>query len=150
MTKEEHENLLKEIANSGGDTANMLKLLQRLRDDFDEREGMLKRYGEERDKERPQGEEKEYEKLKDEAREDDKEDGGERRRAYGDSARRRGGDDRRDYVPRDEYERLRREYIDRFFSSPREADREQDEDIRKDDKADKMTFEELFKDREGD
>lgn len=147
MTKEEHENLLKEIANSGGDTANMLKLLQRLRDDFDEREGMLKRYGEERDKERPEGEEKEYDRLKEESKEDDKEDGGERRGAYGD--RPRGRNELRDYVSRDEYDRLKRDYIERFFSSPREAEEDQDEDIRKDSRSDKMSFDELFKDREG-
>lgn len=46
LKKEEHENLLKQIADSGGDTANMLDLMQKLRDDFDEREGMLKKYSE--------------------------------------------------------------------------------------------------------
>lgn len=56
-TREEYENLLKEIANSGGDTPAMMELLQKLRDDYDEREGLLKRYGEERDKRAPEGSE---------------------------------------------------------------------------------------------
>lgn len=50
LIKEEHENLLRAIAETGGATDNMLELIQKLRDDYDEREGMLKRYEEDKDK----------------------------------------------------------------------------------------------------
>lgn len=40
FSKEEHEGLLKQIAETGGDTENMLDLIQKLRDDYDERIGM--------------------------------------------------------------------------------------------------------------
>lgn len=134
-TPEEYENLLKEIANSGGDTPAMMELLQKLRDDYDEREGMLKRYGEERDKKAPEGSEEEREKIRKESEEDDVEDKGERRIAY------------EDYVPREEYETLRKKYIERFFTTPDRAKRDQRENVMEDGK--KRSFEQLFKDREG-
>lgn len=144
-TPEEYTDLLKEIANSGGDTPKMMELLQKLRDDYDEREGMLKKYGEERDRTTPEGEGKEREKIRKESEEDNEEDGGKRRRAYDG-----------DWVSRDEFdkmrgemERIRRAYVDKYFSSPDDAIREQKEDIKKDDKADNMSFDDLFKDREG-
>lgn len=134
-TPEEYENLLKEIANSGGDTPAMMELLQKLRDDYDEREGMLKRYGEERDKKAPEGSEEEREKIRKESEEDNVEDRGERRIAY------------EDYVPREEYETLRKKYIERFFTTPDRAKRDQRENVMDDGK--KRSFEQLFKDREG-
>lgn len=134
-TPEEYENLLKEIANSGGDTPAMMELLQKLRDDYDEREGMLKRYGEERDKKAPEGSEEEREKIRKESEEDDVEDKGKRRIAY------------EDYVPREEYETLRKKYIERFFTTPDRAKRDQRENVMEDGK--KRSFEQLFKDREG-
>lgn len=113
LTKKEHEDLLREIAETGGDTANMLELMQKLRDDFDEREGELRRYGEERDKERPEEAEKEDERIRRESREDDKEDRGERRDPLS-----------KDVVSRAEYDELKRKYIDRFFSTPEEVKRD--------------------------
>lgn len=134
-TREEYENLLKEIANSGGDTPAMMELLQKLRDDYDEREGLLKRYGEERDKRAPEGSEEERDKIRKESEEDNIEDKGERRIAYD------------DYVPREDYEELRKKYIERFFTSPDKAKRMQKENVMDDGK--KRSFEELFKEREG-
>lgn len=154
MTKQEHDNLLMEIAKSGGDTPKMLELMQKLRDDFDDREGELKRYGEMRDKERPEGIREAERKVVEESREDDREDGGERRRAYGVDPRpdAETGDRRgvsRDVVSRADYEDLKNKYIERFFSSIPEAIREQKEDIRKDDTVEDDSFEKLFKEREG-
>lgn len=156
MVKEEHENLLKEIAASGGDTPKMLELLQKLRDDFDEREGMLKRDGEKKDKDIPAGERKEDEKIRKESEEDNVRDGGERRKAYDSTAweedkdmHRRGKEISRDMVSRADYEALRQKYIERFFTSPKEVIRDQKEDIRKDDGVSGLTFEDLFKEREG-
>lgn len=134
-TREEYENLLKEIANSGGDTPAMMELLQKLRDDYDEREGLLKRYGEERDKRAPEGSEEERDKIRKESEEDNIEDKGERRIAYD------------DYVPREDYEELRKKYIERFFTSPDKVKRMQKENVMADGK--KRFFEELFKEREG-
>lgn len=136
MTKEEHENLLREIAETGGDTANMLELMQKLRDDFDEREGMLRKYDEERDKERPEGAEEEGEHIREESEEDNVEDNGERRNPLPE-----------DMVPRADYEDLRRKYIERFFSSPEEAKEDQEEDVKRD--GEEQSFESLFKEREG-
>lgn len=126
-TKKEFDDLLREIAKSGGDTPKMLELMQKLRDDFDEREGMLRRYGESRDRTRPEGERREEEKIREESREDDRRDGGERRRAY---------DALADTVSRADYEELRRKYIERFFSAP-ELRREEPEET---------DFDSLFRD----
>lgn len=105
-TREEYINLLKEIVMSGGDTPKMMGLLQKLRDDYDEREGMLKRYNETADTKPIEGETKAAEEIRKESEEDNRKDGGERR----------------DPVSREEFERLkadydnmRRTYIDSYF-----------------------------------
>ncbi len=105
-TREEYINLLKEIAMSGGDTPKMMGLLQKLRDDYDEREGMLKRYNETADTTPTEGETKAAEKIRKESEEDTRKDGGERR----------------DPVSREEFDRLKadydkmkRTYIDSYF-----------------------------------
>lgn len=59
LTKEEHDNILKKLSETGGFTPDMLDEIQRLRDEFDEREGELKRYHEQYD-----GEDKEDWKSK--------------------------------------------------------------------------------------
>lgn len=152
FTKKEHDNLLMEIAKSGGDTPKMLELMQKLRDDFDDREGELKRYRETADKKPPEGIREEERKVVEESEEDNREDGGERRRAYGvdpdgETRDRRGVS--RDVVSRADYEDLKNKYIERFFSSIPEAIREQKEDIRKDDNVKDDSFEKLFEEREG-
>lgn len=144
-TPEEYSDLLKEIANSGGDTPKMMELLQKLRDDYDEREGMLKKYGEDRDREEPEGEVTERKEIRKESEEDNREDGGKRRRAYDGDVVSRAEFDKM----REEMEKIRKAYIDKYFSTPVDAKREQEEDVRKDDKSEDMSFDELFKDREG-
>lgn len=155
-TRKEYIDLLKEIGMSGPATPRMLELLQKLRDDFDEREGMLKSYGERRDKETPDGFEQEERKIRRESRRDDEIDGGERRDAYGVRFSRRSdeeSDDRKgvdeETVSKAAYDELKKAYIDRFFSTPEEAIKAQEEDVKKDDKVRDLDFDELFKDREG-
>ena len=153
--RKEYINLLKEIGMSGTPTPRMLELLQKLRDDFDEREGLLRRYQETRDKDIPSGYKQEEKKIRTESKEDDIQDGGERGRAYGvnPGADRETKQDAKgipdDMVPREEYDKLKRDYIDRFFSSPELAKRDQEEDVRKDDEVKDLDFEDLFRDREG-
>lgn len=59
-----------------------------------------------------------------------------------------------DEKPTDEYKTkyndLLKKYKDRFFSNIEEVKEEQKEDIEKDDNSENLTFEALFKDREGD
>lgn len=136
FTKDEHENLLKEIAETGGDTENMLNLLQRLRDDFDEREGMLRREGENTDETSPVTTEVENE-IREESVEDNREDGGLRRNPVPD-----GFDNWRDA-----YSDLKRKYIERFFTTPDEVKKENENDVKRDSKP--QTFDELFKNKEG-
>lgn len=104
LSKDEHENLLKAIADSGGDTANMLDLMQKLRDDYDEREGMLAKYGETRDGEDAEG--------KDEERTE--------------------GETKVDW--RAKYDDLEKRYKERFFTTREEVKEEQTEDIKEDGK----------------
>lgn len=161
FTKSEHENLLKEIAMTGGDTDNMLKLLQKLRDDFDEREGMLRKGGESRDKDKPD-DTAEDDKIKKESTEDNKEDGGLRRNPIKEDISmedKRGADGikdsieeankAQDTVSRREFDDLRRKYIERFFGSFDDAIEDNKDDVKKDDDVKNLTFDELFKDREG-
>lgn len=136
FTKDEHENLLKEIAETGGDTENMLDLLQRLRDDFDEREGMLRSEGETADETTPDTAAVEDE-IRDESVEDNREDGGLRRNPLPD-----GFDNWRDA-----YSDLKRKYIERFFTTPDEVKKENENDVKRDSKP--QTFDELFKNKEG-
>lgn len=136
LDKNAHENLLKEIAETGGDTDNMLELLQKLRDDFDEREGMLREAGENADETTPVTAETENE-IREESMEDNREDGGLRRNP----------------VPagfdnwRDAYSDLKRKYIERFFTTPDEVKKENENDVKRDSKP--QTFDELFKSKEG-
>lgn len=136
LTRDEHENLLREIAETGGDTPAMLELLQKLRDDLDEREGELRRYRESADKDRPAGETEEDARIRRESQEDNREDDGLRRDPLP-----------RDVVSREEYEDLRRKYIDRFFSTPEEAKKDQEEDVKRD--GENQSFDTLFKRKEG-
>lgn len=143
LSKEEHEGLLRRIAETGGATPEMLEDIQKLRDEYDERMGELRRYGERRDKDRPEGSEEEERKLDREDRRDERED----RRDDRDDVESRG---EREVDPTDwrgKYEEIRKKYIDRFFTSPEEVKEDQEEDVKRD--GEKVTFEELFKEREG-
>lgn len=129
------DKILRRIMETGGLTDDMEKDIQRLKDDFDEREGILKRYGEVYD--------------------------GEDRDEYEYSGR----DSESVYTPREEdkieedwrgrYEEMKRRYIDRFFGGRdlkdteeyKEIMKETEEDVRRD--GEKQTFDELLERTEG-
>lgn len=117
MTREEYIELLKHISETGGDTEDMLEALKKLQDDYDEREGMLKKLGEDKDKTVYTDED-----------------------VFAPSGKRWS----------EEYDDVKRRYRERFFSTPEEAKENQEEDIKKDDKSTTISYESLFKTREGD
>lgn len=118
--------ILREILETGGLTEDMESAISRLKDDFDEREGILKKYGETYDGEDLDDYEfKEYEPSS----------------SYPDG---------KDW--KQEYESMRQKYLDRFFGPSRETDldeaiEENTEDIKRD--GEPQTFEELLERREG-
>lgn len=125
MTKiEDIYKLLKKIAKTGGATDDMMEDIRRLKDEFDEREGMLKKYGESQDRERKYSDEdvERYIKERDEIR-----------NRYID--RWLNGDEKAFDVEREK------------FTNGDEIKKEQREDVKRDGK--KQTFEELFEEREG-
>lgn len=123
LTKTGMDKILRRIMETGGLTEDMEKDIDRLRSDFDEREGMLRRYGETYDGE--DMDEYEWRGRDDESRED----------------------------WRGRYEEMRQRYLDRFFGGRdegeeyREIMRETDEDVRRD--GDPQTFDELLEKTEG-
>ena len=139
LTKRGMDKILRRIMETGGLTEDMEKDIDRLRSDFDEREGMLRRYGETYD-----GEDRdEYEwRERDEERREDSD-----------------RDDREIYTPREEakdyedwrgrYEEMRQRYLDRFFGGRDEGEeyRETEEDVRRD--GEPQTFDELLERTEG-
>lgn len=129
MTKKAMDTLLKRIMETGGLTEDMEKDIERLRGDFDEREGILKKYGEEYD-----GENDEYEFTENVSRETLSNEWEEK------------------------YKELKQRYIDRFFGGIEEGNEgekgegeeikeEQKEDIKKD--GEDLSFDNLFEEREG-
>lgn len=138
LTKTGMDKILRRIMETGGLTEDMERDIDRLRSDFDEREGILRRYGETYDGE--DMEEYEWRGRDDETRED--------------SDR----DDKVIYTPREEvkdyedwrgrYEEMRQRYLDRFFGGRdegedyREIMRETEEDVRRD--GESQTFDELL------
>lgn len=100
LTKEEHEAILKKIAETG-DTAEMLDEMQKLRDDFDERAAITTAAvaDDSEDRETPPG--SEPEKIEEDGKPTAQEE-----KPTGDT------------VSRTEYEELKRKYIERFFSDP--------------------------------
>lgn len=143
LTKTGMDKILRRIMETGGLTEDMERDIDRLRSDFDEREGMLRRYGETYDGE--DMDEYEWRGRDDESRED--------------SDR----DDREIYTPREEakdyedwrgrYEEMRQRYLDRFFGGRDEGEEyqeimsETEEDVRRDGKP--QTFDELLERTEG-
>lgn len=128
MTRKGMDTLLKRIMESGGLTADMEKDIERLRGDFDEREGILKKYGEEYN-----GEADEYEFTENVSRETS------------------------DGEWENKYKELKQRYIDRFFGGIEEGNEdgkeegeeikeEQEEDIEKDGK--ELSYDKLFEERE--
>ena len=57
------------------------------------------------------------------------------------------GDTEVDY--KEKYETLKERYKERFFTSPEEVKKEQEEDVKDDSESDKKEYKELFKEREG-
>lgn len=143
LTKTGMDKILRRIMETGGLTEDMERDIDRLRSDFDEREGMLRRYGETYDGE--DMDEYEWRERDDKSRED--------------SDR----DDKDIYTPREEakdyedwrgrYEEMRQRYLDRFFGGRdegeecREIMRETEEDVRRD--GEPQTFDELLERTEG-
>ena len=126
MTKAGMYNLLREIMETGGMTEDMEKNIQRIKDDFDEREGILKKYGSVYDGD----DKKEYDwEGKDSS-------------AFSDGDK-----------WKDEYERMRKRYLDRFFGGVDVKDdfeeimEETKEDVTRD--GEPQTFDELLERREG-
>lgn len=132
LTKKGMDTLLRRIMETGGVSEAMESDIQRIRDDFDEREGMLRRFGEVYD--------------------------GEDRDEYDYSPR--STDDI--YTPREEakdyedwrgrYEEMRQRYLDRFFGGRDEDDyrdimEEQEADVKRDGRP--QTFDELLEKTEG-
>lgn len=115
--------IIERIADSGGLDDDMLGDLKKLKDELDEREGMLKKYGESYD--------------------------GENWRDRAEAAERERDEIRRKYRDRFLYgeDKKAEEVADDKQTSREEIKREQKEDIRRDGK--KQTFEELFEEREG-
>jgi hypothetical protein len=143
LTKTGMDKILRRIMETGTLTEDMERDIDRIRSDFDEREGMLRRYGETYDGE--DMDEYEWRGRDDESRED--------------SDR----DDKDIYTPREEakdyedwrgrYEEMRQRYLDRFFGGRDEGEeyrenmRETEEDVRRD--GEPQTFDELLERTEG-
>lgn len=130
LTRSGMEKILRHIMESGGMTEDMERDVERLKDDFDEREGILKRYGETYD--------------------------GEDQDEYEYSER----DDVNIYTPREEekdwkkeYDDLKARYMDRFFGTSEVKDEFDDtmEDTKEDVKRDGtvQSFDELLERTEG-
>ena len=133
LTKSGMTKILRKIMESGGMTEDMERSVRRLQDDFDEREGILKKYGETYD--------------------------GEDRDEYEFSGR----DTDEIYTPREEekladdwrakYEEMKSRYLDRFFGTDEiEEDfdrtmRETRDDVKRD--GEPQTFNELLERAEG-
>lgn len=115
--------IIERIADSGGLDDDMLGDLKKLKDELDEREGMLKKYGESYDEENWRDRAEAAERERDEIR-----------RKYRD--RFLYGEDKKAEEVEDDKQ-----------TSREEIKREQKEGIRRDGK--KQTFEELFEEREG-
>ena len=127
LTRSGMEKILRRIMESGGMTEDMEQDIERLKDDFDEREGILKRYGETYD--------------------------GEDRDEYDYSER----DDINIYTPKEEkkqeYDNLKERYMNRFFgtSDIKEEFDDTMEDTKEDVKRDGtvQSFDELLERVEG-
>lgn len=133
LTKTGMDKILRRIMETGGLTEDMERNIDRLRSDFDEREGILRRYGETYDGE--DMDEYEWRGRDDESREDSDRDD-------------------KDYEDwRGRYEEMRQRYLDRFFGGRdegeeyREIMRETEEDVRRD--GEPQTFDELLERTEG-
>ena len=137
MTRRAMDSLLRRIYETGGLTESMEGDIRRILDDFDEREGILRKYGDVYDGD----DQEEYE-----WRDANPDYGVERDTTIEPTV-----GEERDY--RSDYEALKKRYLDRFFGTDRvEDDRdvimeETEEDVKRD--GTQQTYDELFKRREG-
>lgn len=124
LTKAGVNKILRRIMETGGLTDAMENDIKRLKDDFDEREGILKTYGETYD-----GEDKDEYDFK----------GREQSQISADE----------DY--KGKYEEMKQKYLDRFFggvgNEVEEIKEETKEDVKRD--GTEQSFEDLFEKREG-
>lgn len=124
LTKSGANKILRRIMETGGLTEDMEQDIKRLQNDFDEREGMLRNYGEVYDGE--DMDEYEY-KPREQAVIEETEDF------------------------KSKYEEMRQKYLDRFFGGTvnevEEIKEEQTEDVERD--GTEQTYEALFEEREG-
>lgn len=142
LTKTGMDKILRRIMETGGLTEDMERDIDRLRSDFDEREGMLRRYGETYNGEDMD----EYEwKERDESQEDSDRD---------DKDIYTTREEAKDYEDwRGRYEEMRQRYLDRFFGGRDEGEEyqeimsETEEDVRRD--GEPQTFDELLERTEG-
>lgn len=127
LTKRGIDKILDRIWETGGMTPDMEEDIKRLRDEYDERKGILDKYGEEYD-----GEEDEYEFKERE------------RTVY---------DDTEVEMWRDRYEEMKRRYKERFFGTDKMEDDYKDiidgteDDVKRDGRP--QTFDELLERVEG-
>lgn len=125
LTKTAINRILRRIMETGGLSQDMEEDIKRLKDELDEREGILKRYGEVydgEDKEEYEWKEKESTSLK----------------------------PSEEIKWREKYNEMRERYLDRFFGKDSDFDdimKETIKDVKRD--GEKQTFEELLERREG-
>lgn len=140
LTKAGMSKILRRIMESGELTENMETDVNRLRDDFDEREGMLRRYGEVYD-----GEDRDEYEWRERDRNEEAD-----------------SDEEEIFTPREEeklegedwkgrYDDLKRQYLDRFFGGTEAEVEEIMDETREDVKRDgePQTFDELLFRAEG-
>lgn len=143
LTKTGMDKILRRIMETGSLTEDMERDIDRIRSDFDEREGMLRRYGETYDGE--DMDEYEWRERDDESREDSDRDDKDIHTPH---------EEAKDYEDwRGRYEEMRQRYLDRFFGGRDEGEeyseimRETEEDVRRD--GEPQTFDELLERTEG-
>lgn len=126
LTKTGINKILRRVMETGGLTEDMENDIKRIQDDFDEREGILKNYGETYDGEDME----EYDFVGRELTQLDPEE---------------------DY--KGKYEEMKQKYLDRFFGGAQVAEEVEEvlEDTKEDVKRDgtEQSFEDLFEKREG-
>lgn len=121
LSREEVYDLMRKIADTGGLTEDMEKDLERLKAEFDERDGELRRYRERYDGEKA---------SPDERREDERVERSEYEKLKAD------------------YDGLRTRYLDRFWGKVKDDVMEEtEEDVKRDGTV--QTYDELFERKEG-
>ena len=140
LTRTGFSNILKNIMETGGLISSMADTMKRLLDDFDEREGELRRYGEVYDGEDREDYDYTPSKRDDEARE-----------RYDDYLEDASEQDKTDWEKM--YNDLKKDYLDRFFGTKELREKvekikeDTEEDVKRD--GEYQTFDDLLKNVEG-